>query len=338
MSEDLAPYAAESRSTAARLAVVVGTYNRLDQIKRCIESIRRETRTPTVIYVTDAGSTDGTVEYLRESAAPDLVPILAGRKLGQAKAYNDAFKMVAAPYTAWLSDDNEVVNGGLDRAVSILDGDSRIGMVGLKVRDKEGPFVKAPYIGGISKAGILNVNQGVLPTALLREVGYFSETFGFYGIDPDLTAKVLFSGRDVVYTREVAIHHYRNWPADRSTPEWLALQQHHEKSERLYLAKYGALGRFDMFYWLRRAGWKLFRDALGKRFKINSTKPIGGLLIRDWHNTIASRHISLLDPWLTRGKPYHLRQSVSFLARPLRLPPDPDPAQVLSPARDGAAS
>ncbi|MEZ6024270.1 MAG: hypothetical protein R3C16_12860 [Hyphomonadaceae bacterium] len=89
-----------------------------------------------------------------------------------------------------------------------------------------------------SQRPILNVNQGVLPTDVLRDVGYFSETFGFYGIDPDLTAKVLFTGRDVVYTREVAIHHYRN-SADRSTPEWQALQKHHDKAERLYLAKYG---------------------------------------------------------------------------------------------------
>jgi GT2 family glycosyltransferase len=335
MSDNREPYVAGSGAEATRLAVVVGTHNRLDQIKRCVESIRRETKTPTIIYVTDAGSTDGTEDYLRGVAAPDLVPILAGRKLGQAKAYNDVFRIITAPFTAWLSDDNEVVNGGLDRAVEILASEPRIGMVGLKVRDKEGPFVKAPYIGGISKAGILNVNQGVLPTPLLRDVGYFSETFGFYGIDPDLTAKVLFSGRDVVYTRDIAIHHYRNWPADRSTPEWAALQKHHDKAEQLYLAKYGALGRFDLLYRVRRGAWKVFREAAGKRFKLNSTDAFGGLLTRDWHNTIASRHISLLDPWLTRGRAYHLRQSASPLARPVRLPPDPDPAQV---PRDAPAS
>lgn len=322
-------YGSSSRS-AAELAVVVGTYNRLDQIRRCIDSIRRETRTPTMIYVTDAGSTDGTVEYLQSAAAADLTPLLIGRKLGQAKAYNDVFRAIEAPYTAWLSDDNEVANGGLDRAVDILRAEPKIGMVGLKVRDKEGPFVKAPYIGGISKAGILNVNQGVLQTRVLREVEYFSETFGFYGIDPDLTAKVLFAGYDVVYTREVAIHHYRNWPADKSTPEWQALQKHHEKADRLYAAKYGALGRFDLLWHARRYGWKAWRELLGDRFKVNGDKPFMGLLMRDWHNTLASRHISLLDPMLTRGKQYHLRQSASPFARPARLPADPDPALALA--------
>ena len=75
-------------------------------------------------------------------------------------------------------------------------------MVGLKVRDVGGPSVAAPYIGGISPIGILNVNQGLLRTDFLRKVGSFSETFGFYGIDPGLTAMVLYSGHDVVYTKK----------------------------------------------------------------------------------------------------------------------------------------
>lgn len=322
-------YSAPGPDWTPRLAVVVGTCNRLDQIMRCVESIRRETRTPTAIYVTDAGSIDGTVDYLRSAAAHDLIPILVGRKLGQARAYNEVFKSITAPFTAWLSDDNEIVNAGLDRAVEILEGEPRIGMVGLKVRDKLGPFVKAPYIGGISKSGVLNVNQGVLRTSVLRRAGYFSEAFGFYGIDPDLTAKVLFLGRDVVYTRAVTIHHYRNWPTDPDTPEWRALRQHHSKADQLYAAKYDRFARHDLIWQTRRVGWKLAREALGRGFQINSGEKIAGLLQRDWHNTFAARHVSLLDPLLSAGKAYHLRQSVSPLARPMRLPPDPDLSQTL---------
>lgn len=49
------------------LSIVVGTYN---QIRICIESIARETQTPYTLHVTDAGSTDGTVEYLESLADP----------------------------------------------------------------------------------------------------------------------------------------------------------------------------------------------------------------------------------------------------------------------------
>ena len=37
-----------------KLSVVLGTYNRLDSLKRCIDSVFAQTSTPTVVYVTDA--------------------------------------------------------------------------------------------------------------------------------------------------------------------------------------------------------------------------------------------------------------------------------------------
>ena len=155
----------ESTPPIARLAVVLGTFNRLESLKRCIESVFAQTRTPSIVYVTDAGSTDGTVDYLKSIASERLVPILVGEKLGQARAYNDVFATVTTPYVVWLSDDNEIVNHGLDVGVEILDRCPKVGMVGIKVKDVEGPFVDAPYIGAVSKIGVLNVNQGMLRTA-----------------------------------------------------------------------------------------------------------------------------------------------------------------------------
>src|SRR3990170_2494249 len=102
------------------LSVVVGTLNRLDRLRCCIESIVQNTSVPTRVYVTDAGSTDGTAEYLRGIEADNIRVTLRGKKLGQAKAYNEIFADIRTPYTCWLSDDNIVVNGGLDKAVGIL--------------------------------------------------------------------------------------------------------------------------------------------------------------------------------------------------------------------------
>lgn len=217
-----------------KLSVVIGTYNRLDQLKQAISSILEQTNTPVKIYITDAGSTDGTIEYLKEIASENIVPIFQGEKLGQALAYNQVFKVIESPYVCWLSDDNVVVNKGLDLAVEILADNPEIGMVALKTQDQQGPFKEAPYIGGVSVIGILNVNQGVLRTNVLKQVGGFSETFRDYGIDPDLTAKVLFSGHDIVYTKAIAIHHYRNWGEDPNSVEYKQLMEKQIKYKQLY--------------------------------------------------------------------------------------------------------
>jgi len=302
-----------------RLSVVLGSYNRLESLKRCLDSILRETRTPVVVYVADAGSTDGSQEYLREAANDRIRPVFAGEKLGQAKAYNDVFKTVTTPYVAWLSDDNEVVDGGLDAAVRILDRRPRIGMVALKTKDVQGPFLGSAYIGGVSEAGVLNVNQGVLRTDVLRQVGYFSEAFRSYGIDPDLTAKVLYSGHDIAYTRQVALHHYRDWAMEEGTAANAALMAAHERSLRLYRDKYGSFAARDGAWRAKRRFWSWLKKRLRGRYVENSTKPVLGGLWRDWNNVFLARHISLLDPWLSLGRDYHLVQR----ARPRALPPDP---------------
>ena len=310
-------------SSGARLSVVLGTFNRLESLKRCLDSVLRETTTPLIVHVTDAGSTDGTEEYLRSLDDGCVRILLVGRKLGQARAYNDIFKVVDTPYVAWLSDDNQVVEGGLDAAVRILDRQPRVGMVALKTKDVQGPFLGSVYLGGVSEIGVLNVNQGLLRTQVLREVGYFSEAFGFYGIDPDLTAKVLFSGHDIVYTRPVALHHYRDWPTEDAAAEHAALAAMHKRSLDLYRAKYGGIGGEDRLWRAKRRFWAWFKKKLRGRYDENSLTPRLGGLPRDWNNVFLSRYISLFDPWLSAGRDYHLRQRIPRRRRPASLPPEP---------------
>ena len=291
-----------------KLSVVVGTYNRLELLRKCITSIFDETTKGVKVYVTDAGSTDGTIEYLQSIASDKVVPILVGSKIGQARAYNDVFKIVDTPYVCWLSDDNIVVNRGLDTAVVILEQNPEIGMVGLKIKDLVGPHANAPYIGGISSIGILNVNQGVLPTNVLKGLGGFSEEFQDYGIDPDLTARVLFSGHKVVYTKNIAVLHHRNWAEDRNSKEYEILQEKHKRYYALYEHKYSKYvsrdnAKVSVIRKLKKAVSKSLEDKLVRHINRSSA-------IRDWFNVLNSRYISLLDLVLTAGKKYYLVQSL----------------------------
>ena len=306
-------------SSDPRLSVVLGTFNRLASLKRCLDSILNQTRAPVIVHVADAGSTDGTEDYLRSLDDGRVRILLAGRKLGQARAYNDIFRIVDTPYVAWLSDDNEVVGGGLDAAVRILEREPAIGMVALKTKDVQGPFLGSVYLGGVSEIGVLNVNQGLLRTEVLRQVGGFSEAFGFYGIDPDLTAKVLYSGHDIVYTRQVALHHYRDWPVQEGTPEQAELARQHARSLELYHRKWGHLADGAEVWRAKRRFWAWFKTRLRGRYDENSTTPQLGGLWRDWNNVFLARHISLFDPWSSAGADCHLRQH----ARRRPLPSDP---------------
>lgn len=294
--------------TVRDLAIVVGTFNRLDRLRACVESVLGHCQRLHRLYVTDAGSTDGTVAYLESLDDPRVDALLVGEKLGQARAYNEVFDRLDCRYVAWLSDDNVVIGDGLDRAATILDGEAAIGMVGLKVRDVQGPFAAAPYIGGISSVGILNVNQGLLRTDILQGLGGFDEAFRDYGIDPDLTTRVLLAGHEVVYTRDVVLHHFRDWA---EAGDGAAYKAHRAKlcaSRDLYRKRYDALDRGGSGFRVKTVFGRLFKRLSGKRLTLNSEERFLGQLPRDWHNAIAGRYISLLDGLYCRGRPYHLRQ------------------------------
>ena len=57
------------------LAVVIGTHNRLEQLRRAVASVLEQTTIPVRVYVTDAGSTDGTIAYLEQIADPRFVAV-----------------------------------------------------------------------------------------------------------------------------------------------------------------------------------------------------------------------------------------------------------------------
>lgn len=292
-----------------KLTVLVATCNRIEQLKVSVESILSGTRSDLNLVVADGGSTDGTQEYL--TAHPRITPVLQGRKLGPAKSYNEAWRGLNSDYTCWLSDDTELVPGSLDLALDILRSDTSIGMVGLKTRDTMGPWVREPYIGGISEYGILNCNHGVLPMKLLRQVGYFNEDYKFYYIDPDLTARVLCAGRKVVFTRRVAVRHHRAW-SQTTDPETRARDlANGQDAAAIYRRAFAFLKGQGM------TGTKRTARALAPRLietafsSLPPDKARLGLYRRDVHNILNALFIRLADPLLTLGKPYHLVQAIS---------------------------
>jgi GT2 family glycosyltransferase len=194
------------------LIIVIGTRNRKEILVKCLNALIGNIEAYHKIVVIDAGSTDGTIEYLQQIKEIHL--ICDGKPIGQAQSFNRVFRSLKGQFICWLSDDNVVQPGVLDSAVKILRQNDKIGLVALKVRDLKGPKTGKPYLGAIYKTGILNCNQGIIRSDLFKKIGYFDESFKNYGIDPDVTTKVLLSGYRVVYTKAIAIHHYRDHGAE----------------------------------------------------------------------------------------------------------------------------
>lgn len=299
------------------LSVVIGTYNRHEILIKCLDALIDRIKASHEIIVVDAGSTDGTLEYLEKLSGIRLIK--DEKRIGQAQSLNRVFKTLKNKYVCWLSDDNIIQGGMLDVAVNILERNPDIGLVGLKVRDITGPYSSSPYLGGIWPSGVLNCNQGMLPTKLMQQLGGFDEHFRDYGIDADLTTRVLLMGYKVVFTKSVAIHHYR----DHEGPGWidsLERKQRLEKMLKLYERKFAGLlqtrteegSEVRPLSFTNKLIGKVFKAAircwakhpkLPLRYQINS-------LLRDWHNISQSRFMSRWDILTNLFQPYYLVQYI----------------------------
>jgi len=125
---------------------------------------------------------------------------------------------------------------------------------------------------------------------------------------PGLTASILCTGHQVVMTRNVAVLHHREW-AEREGDEKVVREMGgHRQLRRLspevrvpVAVAHMARARARAPRLLHRAHPLLGVDPSARRFWLNR---------RDWLNLAGGRFMSLLDPLLTIGRPYHLVQSI----------------------------
>ena len=157
------------KSSSPNLSIILGTFNRLFLLKKCLRSFIGKIETDYTLTVIDAGSTDGTLEYLKRIKGKIQI-IREGKKLGQVRSFNRTLRKLKSTFVCWLSDDNILKPQVLNNAVRILQKNKDIGMVALKVKDMSGPYTNQEYIGGISPAGILNVNQGLIPFDFVKQI------------------------------------------------------------------------------------------------------------------------------------------------------------------------
>jgi len=134
-----------------RILAIVVTFNRLKLLRRCVESLKNQTRKPDEIFVVNNSSTDGTLEYLEKDGGLSYVTqensgSAGGWYAGIEKAISDNFDFV------WLMDDDgfadinelkhleEALKPGIALLSSLLvrENDKNHLVFGLPVLDKNG--------------------------------------------------------------------------------------------------------------------------------------------------------------------------------------------------------
>lgn len=203
-------------SGAARLTVVVLTYNRADQV---LDTLARLAALPERIriVVVDNASCDGTAARIAASfpfvelvISPDNIGA-AGRNLGVAR--------VTTEYIAFCDDDTWWSPGSLSRAVRILDAAPRVAVLNARVvvgehgasdetceRMRASPLQSA----GLPGPALIGYMAGacVFRTVVFRQVGGYEPKLFIGGEETLVSLDVLTRGHEIVYADELVLHHH----------------------------------------------------------------------------------------------------------------------------------
>jgi GT2 family glycosyltransferase len=216
------------RKPLKKVTAIIVNWNDKDVIVECIQSLLKQDRNEIEIIISDNGSEDGSIEYLRRSF-PSIKIIENGKNLGFGSAINKGLVAAKGDYIIFLNSDLKLNPKCVGELVKLLESDSNIGgaipkilhidqqniinslgvlinftgiaypnLLGQKDPDWIEPFESA--CGGIF----------MLRREVYETVGGFDEDLFLYHEDHDLSWRIRLAGWYLkVNPKATMYHHYK---------------------------------------------------------------------------------------------------------------------------------
>jgi GT2 family glycosyltransferase len=224
-----------------KLSIIILCWNDKKVIADCLHSIYANTHsTEFEVIVSDNGSTDGSVEFIRRNY-PLVRVIENGSNLRFAKGNNVGIRFSRGEYVLILNPDTIIHEGSLDTLVAFADKHPEAGAFGCKVLNSDGSYQESGrpfasirgewvlalylkplgYLSDRLQPGVYvgwrgNTQRTVqwlsgcfilVRGDLLKRIGGFDEQFFYYYEDMDLCRRVWKTGYSIIFTPEMTIVH-----------------------------------------------------------------------------------------------------------------------------------
>ncbi|WP_217640839.1 glycosyltransferase family 2 protein [Blastococcus tunisiensis] len=199
-----------------RVAVVVITHQRRDEVLRALDRLLALPEQPRVVVV-DNGSTDGTADAVR-ARFPQVELVASPENLG-AVGRNVGVGLLDAPYVAFCDDDTWWEPGSLTAAADVLDAHPRLAVVTARILVEPGgtedpivaelrdsPVHGADWLPGPALGSFLAGASVVRREAFLA-VGGFSERLWLGGEEELMAGDLAAAGWELCYLPQLTVHH-----------------------------------------------------------------------------------------------------------------------------------
>jgi GT2 family glycosyltransferase len=236
---------------------VIPTYNHVDYLKGCIESIRKWTNLESgdvEVIVVANGCTDGTKEYLDSLPTPVFMPLYFAEPLGFTKAANMGIRAATGEFVVLLNNDTVLLsqpkNQWLDLLLAPFLGSHRVGL--------SGP-VKFHWDCAGTRRRAIAFWCVMIRRQVFDKIGYLDEVFSpGMGEDADFSIKAQAAGFALVRVPKDGEEEFGKGITDFGFPIYHAgsgtfrdkdYSDVQKRNEKILEARYGAKGdRLEEIY------------------------------------------------------------------------------------------
>ena len=205
-----------------RIAVIVVTYNRIELLKECIDSIRNQTFSSYSIIVVNNGSTDSTAEWLLEQT--DVITITQ-ENVGGAGGFFTGIKYACEHgyEYSWIMDDDVIVtpnalqnlidatlygNGFIcSRVVDVQGNNCNVPKISNAKSETTGEPIWGQYIAcGLLRTDITSFVSVLLPSRIVYELGLPHSEYFIWGDDTEYTSRISAKYPSYMAINSIVIH------------------------------------------------------------------------------------------------------------------------------------
>jgi len=245
------------------ISICIATYNRLPYLKKCLNSIFNGFQDhPYEIIIADGGSTDGTLEYLKDLNNCKIKLIEQNKLVGPVKATNACFKKAKGEFLFGVNDDMTVVPEVVIKSSEIMKQDEKIGLVYQKVQ-----YPGFGCLHEITKqSGTYRVLWGkslLFRREALEKINYFDESYRAYHVESDTALSLLSLGYTTIFHKGIGAYHYRI-NVNENSKAYSANIKNSAKEKKYFLEKWSYLQR-EIENYLKHSYLKKQNEMIFKR-------------------------------------------------------------------------
>ena len=212
------------------ISVIVLNWNGRQFLKQCLGSILTQTYHPLEVLLVDNGSTDGSLEFVKEMVL-DVKVIANGKNLGYGGGNNVGIRSSRGQYIMILNNDTRLEPTCLEELQRSIETNDRYGACASKILFEHGD-------GRIDAAGLVVCPDGLaigrgrwdledrynaetevffasgcaclFRREMFEDIGVYDEDFFAYGEDTDLGWRAQLAGWRCIYSPKAMVHHFHS--------------------------------------------------------------------------------------------------------------------------------